>query len=479
MGEELAVNTAARAPGRWWALSILCLAILMVSLDVTILNVALPTISRVLSAGTDQLQWIIDAYTVAFAAAMLPAGLLGDRIGRKKVLLGGLVLFTFASVACALAVITAATAGGLPLGPIVGGFLLGHYSWRSVFWINVPVGVLAVVAGWFLLAESRSAERRPWDVVGTVTAVGSLLLLTYGLIAGPVHGWADPATVVPLVGSLAALAAFLGWERVTKHRLADPDLFRNPRFTWGTVTAVVVSVALFGVLFIVPQYLQAVAGFDALGTGLRLLPLMLGLLVSGGAAGPLDARFGTKITVVASLVLLAGGLALLAQVSVGSGYTVTAAGLAVCGLGVGGAMAPAMDAVMQTVGGDEAGIGSAVTNTLRQVGGALAVAGLGSVLSAIYSGRITPALVGLPAPVARAATDSVMGAVAVAGQLGPAGGPVAHQAAVSFVAGMSAVMGVCSGIAILGAALVAAFLPSRPGPVPASAPAPLREVRVD
>ena len=454
---------AQRVAGRWWALGVLCLAILLVSLDITILNVALPTISRSLGAGTAQLQWIVDAYTLAFAGAMLPAGLLGDRIGRKKVLLGGLLLFTVASVFCALsgssvqliisravmglgasivmpltlalgaatfddserpraiAIITAAIAGGLPLGPIVGGILLEHFDWGSVFWINVPVGLLAVVAGSILLPESRAEADRRFDLPGVGLAVGSVLLLTFGLIDGPVWGWYDGRTVGPIVAAIVLLVAFLRWERATEHKLVDPELFVNQRFTWGTVAAVVVSVALFGLLFVIPQYIQAVLGRDALGTGLRLVPLMGGLLVSGGGAGVLDKLLGTKLTVTLGLAVLAAGLAVLAMVRIDDGYGVTAVGLTVCGLGVGGAMAPAMDAVMAAVGGDEAGIGSAVTNTLRQVGGAVAVAGLGSLLSAVYSDRLAPSLVGLPHQASSQASGSVMGAMAVAQGAGTRG----------------------------------------------------------
>jgi hypothetical protein len=242
---------------------------------------------------------------------------------------------------------------------------------------------------------------------------------------------------------------------------------------------VVVSVALFGVLFIVPQYLQAVTGVDALGTGLRLLPLMLGLLVSGGGVGLLDARLGTRITVTAGLGVLAVGLALLAQVGIGSSYALTAAGLTVCGIGIGAAMAPAMDAVMASVGGDEAGVGSAVTNTLRQVGGAIAIAGLGSLLSTVYSSHVASALTGLPAPAAEVAKASVMGAVGVAGQLGPAGAAIALHASVSFVDGMRGVMWVCSGITIVGAVLVAAFMPGRAVRAEGPVRAPLEAAHVD
>ncbi|MFF3781156.1 MFS transporter [Streptomyces sp. NPDC001933] len=491
-----------RSGGQWWLLAVLCLATLVVSLDITILNVALPTISESLHATTAELQWIVDSYSLAFAGAMLPAGLFGDRYGRKRVLLGGLGIFAVASVWSALAdstgaliaartlmgagaaivmpltlafvastfsaadrpkaiaVITAAIAGGLPLGPIVGGFLLEHFYWGSVFWINVPVVAIAVAAGVVLLRESRNPAAARLDVPGALLAVGGIVALIYGFISAPEVGWSSVRTVVLLVGSVVLFAAFVLWERRAADKLVDPALFRNARFTWGTMAAVAVSVALFGVLFVVPQFLQAVHGHDALGTGLRLVPLMGGLLVAGGVAGPVDKLIGTKITVLIGLLVLAVGLVVLSQVTADGGYGPMATGLTLCGVGIGGAMAPAMDAVTAEVG-DEAGAGAAVTNTLRQIGGALAVAVLGSVMSAVYSGGLGDALLGLPAPAADAARESVMGAAVVADGMGPQGAPLRAAAGAAFADAMSTVMLSCAGVVLLGAALCLLFLPAR------------------
>ncbi|MEV7217583.1 MFS transporter [Kitasatospora cineracea] len=497
---------------QWWMLGVLCLATLVVSLDITILNVALPTISDSPHADTAQLQWIVDSYSLAFAGAMLPAGLLGDRYGRKRVLLAGLVVFLVASAWSALAgstgsliaartlmgggaaivmpltlafvaatfadadrpkaiaVITAAIAGGLPLGPIVGGFLLEHFYWGSVFWINVPVVAVAVVAGVVLLGESVNPAAPKLDAVGAALVVAAVVALVYGFISAPEVGWGSVRTVGLLAGSVLLLVLFLLWERRVTDRLVDPGLFRNARFTWGTMAAVAVSVALFGILFVVPQFLQAVQGNDAFGTGLRLVPLMGGLLVAGGVAGPLDKLIGTKLAVTGGLVVIAVGLVVLSRATPGTGYGTVATGLALAGLGVGAAMAPAMDAVTAEVG-DEAGAGAAVTNTLRQVGGALAIAVLGSAMSAVYTHRLGPALAGLPGPVADTARESVMAAAAVADRLGGPGAGLRAAAGSAFADAMSTVMLSCAGVVLLGAVLCLCFLPARAGGATAGAAA--------
>jgi EmrB/QacA subfamily drug resistance transporter len=492
-----------RDPARWWMLGVLCLATLVVGLDITILNVALPTIAHSLNADTAALQWIVDSYALAFAGAMLPAGILGDRLGRKKVLLAGLAFFGVASVWSALAgtsgelvaartllgvgaavvmplalafvadtfddverpraiaVLTAAIACGLPLGPIVGGALLQHFYWGSVFWINVPVVAVALVMGWLLLRESRNPAAPRLDVVGAVLAVGGIVALVWGFIEAPVYGWGSLETIGLLGGSVVLLISFVVRQLWSGARLVDPALFAKPRFVWGTAAAVVVSIALFSVLFVVPQFLQAVAGSDALGTGLRLVPLMVGLLVSGLAAAPLDRLIGTKAAVTGGLVLLALGLVVLSVVEADSEYSVIAVGLTTCGLGIGMAMAPAMNAVTAEVG-DESGAGAAVTNTLRQVGGALAVAILGSVLSTVYADRLDDAMGSQGAEVAGAARESVVGAVGVAEELGGVQGRELRAAAgEAFADAMSSVMLSCAGVVLVGAVLCLAFLPAR------------------
>jgi EmrB/QacA subfamily drug resistance transporter len=489
--------------GKWWMLGVTCLSVMVVSLDLTVLNIALPSISAALHAGTADLQWIVDAYSLAFAGAMLSAGVIGDRVGRRRVLLAGLAVFLAASVWCALSasvgeliagrvlmglgaatvfplslaitaaafgeaerpkaigILTAAVALGLPLGPVLGGVLLQHFAWNSVFWINVPAVCLTLAAGFFLVPESRNATAPPLDVPGALLSAAAVTSLVWGVIDGPEHGWTAPATWGLLAGSAVLLAAFGFRERRAACPLIDPALFRDRRFTWGTIATIGVSVALFGILFTIPQYLQSALGDDPISAGLRLLPMMAGLLVAGGAASPAVRVVGTRLTVTAGLALLTAGLAVLSQVQLATGYAVVATGLALCGLGTGASIAAAMDAVMAAVGGDEAGAGAALNSTLRQVSGAIAVAVLGSVLSASYAGELRPALAALPAGDAATARASITGAVQLAARLPVGGGALRAAAGTAFLHGMTIVMLSCAGLAAITALTSLRYLPGR------------------
>ncbi len=487
---------------RWWVLGVTCLALVMVNLDLTVVNVALPRISAALHAGTSDLQWIVDAYSLALAGVMLPAGLIGDRLGRRRVMLVGLALFLAASLGCALSasageliaaralmgfsaaivfpislavvspsfgdaerpkaigILMAAIAIGLPLGPVVGGVLLQHFAWSSVFWINVPAVGIALAAAAVVLPESRNPQAPPLDAVGALLGVAAVTCLVWGMIDGPERGWTAPATWAVLLASALLMAAFVLREHRAAHPLVDPALFRDRRFLWGTVASINVSVALYAILFALPQFLQGALGDDPITAGLRLLPMMTGLLVAGGLGGLVTRAAGTKLAVAAGLALLGGGLATLSQVHLATGYVVVAAGLALCGLGTGAAMTAAMDAVMGAAGGDEAGAGASVNSTLRQIGGALAVAVLGGVLAARYSAALHPALTGLPAAQAAAAGGSIAQAAALAGHL-PAGAGLLRAAGTAFADGMDVVMLICMALTALTVVVTLWFLPGR------------------
>src|ERR1022692_2451291 len=311
---------------RWWALGALSLSVLVVGLDLTVLNLALPTLAADLRASTGDLQWFIDAYSLVLAAALLPAGLLGDRYGRKKMLTGALVLFGVASLACAyansageliaaravlglaaavimplslavipvlftaaerpraIAAVGGATFLGYPIGPILGGWLLDHFWWGSVFLINVPVVVLALIAVTMLMPESRSERRPRLDLPGVLISSAGLTALVYGVINAGEKGWSNSAAIATMAAGVVLLAAFVAWERRVARRvngepLIDLTLFRSARFTWGTALSTMVSFALFGILFGVPLYFRDVRGLDSLASGLRLLPLIGGLAV--------------------------------------------------------------------------------------------------------------------------------------------------------------------------------------------------------
>jgi len=482
-------------------LGVTCLSVVVVNLDLTILNIALPDISAALHAGTGDLQWLVDAYALAFAGVMLPAGMAGDRGGRKRLLLAGLAVFLAASLWCALSVsaaelivaravmglgagvvfplslavvpaafgdaerpkaigmLTAGIALGLPLGPVLGGLLLQHFAWESVFWINVPAAALTLAAGAVLMPESRNPAAPPLDGAGALLSTGAITCLVWGVIHGQERGWGALVTWALLAAAIMLLAAFIVRERRSANPVIDPALFRDRRFTWGTAATVAVSVALYAILFIFPQYLQSVLGDDPASAGLRLLPMMGGLLVAGGAAGPAVRAAGTRLTVAAGLALLAGGLAALSQVQLTTGYAVVAAGLALCGLGTGVSIGAAMDAVMAAAGGGEAGIGASVNSALRQASGAITVAVLGSVLSAGYARALGPALGSLPARAATTARASVTQAVQLAGRL-PSGGPALRAAAgAAFLHGMSIVMLICAAVAVAVIPACLRFLP--------------------
>ena len=340
--------------------------------------------------------------------------------------------------------------------------MLQHFSWHSVFWINVPAVCLTLAAGAVLMPESRNPAAPPLDIPGALLAAGAVTCLVWGVINGPEHGWAAPASWGLLAGSAVLAAAFFFRERRAVHRLVDPAIFGDRRFTWGTVATVAVSVALYGIMFTLPQYLQSVIGNDPVGAGLRLLPMMGGLLVAGGTASLVARAAGTKVTVAAGLAVLTAGLGVLSQVRLDTGYAIPATGLALAGLGTGMAIAAAMDQVMTAVGGDEAGAGASLNSTLRQVGGAIAVAVLGSVLSASYARALGPALAGLPPRDAATARASITEAAQLAGRLPlPDGGSILRAAGTAFLHGMSIVMLICAAVTALAAVASLRYLPGR------------------
>jgi EmrB/QacA subfamily drug resistance transporter len=489
---------------RWWALAALALSALVVGLDLTVLNLALPTLATALHASTSDLQWIVDSYSLVLAALMLPAGLLGDRFGRKRLLLGALTLFAAASLACAYApsagalvaaravlglgaaavlplaisvlpvlfspeerqravsISVGATLVAFPIGPVLGGWLLTHYWWGSVFLINGPVIALALLAVAVLLPESRADRAPRVDLTGIVVSSAGLVALTYGAIEAGQKGWGDAGALTAMVAGALALLGFVAWERRLVRRpdgqpLVDLALFRSAGFTWGTILATTVSFAMFGLLFTVPQYFQAVVGTDAMGAGLRLLPMIGGLIVGAAAADRLGRLAGAKLTVALGFVLLAAALFAGATTSVDTRDGFTLAWVGLLGVGLGFALPGSMDAALGALSAERSGVGSALITTMRQVGAAIGVAVLGTVLNTGYHGRLD--LAGLPAPVAGAVRGSVAAGVEVAHQLGSAALLLSVRTA--FVHGMDLLLLVCGGIAVVGVVLTLAFLPRR------------------
>jgi MFS transporter, DHA2 family, multidrug resistance protein len=502
-------STMAAGRRRWWALGALAVSSLVVGLDLTVLNLALPTLAVSLHiTNGDTLQWFVVSYSLVFAAMLLPAGLLGDRYGRKRLLIVALVVFGVASLACAYAgsagqliaarallglgaafilplsiavipvlftederqraitVVMGMTMVAFPIGPILGGWLLTHFWWGSVFLINVPVIAVALVAVALLMPESRSTRRAPIDYTGVVLSSVGLTLLSYGLIEAGQRGWGQATDVAYMLVGALVLVGFVGWERIVPRRrrgrpLVDLTLFASSGFTWGTILATMVSFAMFGLLFTVPTYYEAIVGVDPLGAGVRLLPMIGGLVVGAVLADRLARPVGAKLTVALGFVLIAVGLLMGALTTVNSGYGYAALWVTIMGAGLGFALPGAMNAALGALSAERSGVGSALIMALRQVGGTFGVAILGSVLSSAYRSGLRTAVA--PAALAANVRDSVSEGVAVAHQIGSA--TLFALVRSAFVHGMDIMLAVCGGIAVAGIVLTLAFLPRRSEPV--------------
>ena len=495
---------------RWWILAVLCLSLLIVGIDGTIVNVALPSFVRELGATSSQLQWIVDAYTLVFASFLLLAGSLGDRYGRKTALIAGLVIFGLGSLASALAgsagglIFTRALQGfgaafimpstlsiltnvfapdergraigiwagvsglGVAIGPITGGYLLEHFYWGSIFLVNIPVIAVALIAGSVLVPNSHDPHAPKLDLVGTVLSVATLVTLLYGIIEGPSRGWLDPLIVGAFVVGVALLAAFILWELHSTHPMLDVTFFKNPRFSAASIAVTLVFFALFGSLFFVSQYLQFVLGYDPLQAGVRLLPIAGALVIAAPLSPLFVARIGTKIVVSIGLVLVAFAMWLFSHVTTTSGYLLVGIVLVVIGIGMALAMAPATDSIMGSLPPEKAGIGSAVNDTTREIGGALGVAILGSITASSYASSISAS------PVYKAAAQqSPAGAAALKNSVGAATALASHLPASTaklvtdaankaFVDALGHTVIVGAIVAFLGAIVAVIFLPARP-----------------
>lgn len=490
---------------RWWALGAVILAVFAAGLDATVLSVALPTLAAVLHASELDLQWYSAGYFMVLAAAMLPAGLLGDRCGRRAVMVVSLALFGAGSAACAFAQTSAAfmaarlvlgLAGAgvivmavsaltvlfdeaerpravgmwaaanflsLPIGPILGGWLLTHAWWGWIFLMNVPVTILGLVAVLALVPESRAPVRPALDPLGIALSAAGLVGMTYGLIEAGAVGWGAAAALLPLAAGLLALTLFWAWERRARHPLIEPALFASPSFTWGVVTMTVAVLAMIGVLFIMPQYFQGVAGDNALGSGLRLLTMVAGLVLGAVPADRLAARIGAGRTVALGSALLGVALLAGARTTVASSATFVAVWMGVAGLGMGLAMATAASAALSELPAERSGVASAVLQALKNVGSPLGAAVMGSVLNAGYQSHV--AVGALPAAAAGAVRQSVFAGIALAARLGSATLLASVRAA--FVAGLDQVLLLSAGVAVLGGILALAFLPGREVAAPA------------
>ena len=487
---------------RWWALAATTLSVLAVGLDVAVLSVALPTLAVQLKASESDLQWFSSGYALTLAAGMLPAGVLGDRFGRKKVLLAALVLFGAASIACAysttpaqfiagrlvlgaagaavvvmaLSVLTvlfseeerpravgvwaAANFLALPVGPIFGGWLLTNFWWGWIFLMNVPVAVIGLIAVVVLVPETRAPQRPALDPLGMLLASAGLAGVTYGLIELGRNGWTDPRSLAVAFVGVAVIVGFFTWERYLTVRpggrpLIDLSLFRSNGFTWGVILAALGGMALIGMVFTLPQYSQGVLGLDPEGSGIRLLPIIGGLIAGAVPADRVAARVGARWTVAVGFAITTIGLLLGSRTALDSSTSFLITWMVIVGFGMGVGFATAASAALKTVPAEQSGVASALLQAMQKVGAPFGSAILGSVLVTVYQANLN--LAGLPTAVASTVKLSIFAGVAVAARVhSPA---LLESVRYAFVQGMDAALLLSAGIAGVAAVLAVIFLP--------------------
>ena len=501
-------NGQTRSPGL--VLAVLCMSVFIIVVDGTIVNVALPTLVRELGATTSQLQWIVDAYVLVFAGLLMASGTIGDRYGRKGVLQIGLVVFAITSVFASMATTAtqliiwravmgvggalifpatlatlvnvfteprkrafaismwAATSGlAVATGPVVGGLLLRHFSWGSIFLVNVPVVAVAMVLVGWVVPTSRDTTLHRFDPLGVLLSVAGVTVLVWAVIEGPVHGWLSWKSAFAFVAAVALLAGFVLWQRRNPHPMLDVSVFTNLRFTAGSLSVMFAFFALFGFVFMVTQYFQFVRGYDTLAAGVRTVPFALFTGIAAPASAKLAHRFGTKRVVALGLFSMSIGFAWTANIAVESSYWVIVGQMFFMGGGLGLVNAPATEAIMGSVPPSKAGVGSAVNDTARELGGTLGVAVVGSLFASLYASKLGELLAGSPAPAeaVEIAKESAGAGAAVAQaageQFGPAAGEFVQNAVnVAFMDGFHAGCWVSSGVVFVGALCALAWLPS-------------------
>src|SRR4051812_24977604 len=486
---------------RWWTLSILCLSLLMVVVGNTALNVAIPTLVRDIHATDTQLQWIVDAYSLVFAGLLLTAGALGDRFGRKGALTIGLCIFATGSflagisdtpnqlIVCraimgmggafvmpatlsiltsvfpvherarAIAIWAGVAGAGGAIGPITSGFLLAHFHWGAVFFINLPVIAVALVGGKFLVPTSRDPNRLPLDPVGSVLTIVGLASLLYGIIEAPIRGWSDARTMAAFALAIVVLSEFAIWEWRNPNPMLDLNFFKRKRFTGGATAITLVFFALFGMFFLITQYLQFVHGWSPLGAGVRLLPFAIVMGVAAPSSARIAERIGTKRTVAGGLAIASVGLVIASRLQVDSGYGLVALAFVVMALGFALTMPPSTASILSSLPMGKQGVGSAVNDTTRELGGALGVAVLGSVFATRYTSALG-SLARLPKAAQDAAKSSVGGAIGVAQKIGgPAGAAFERTAKHAFVSGQSTAFLLAAGVVLAASFLIWRIMP--------------------
>jgi EmrB/QacA subfamily drug resistance transporter len=506
---ELGATRAYRL--RWWTLITIAVSILVIVLDATVMNVALPTIQRELDASSAQLLWMVSIYTMMFGALMLTTGSLADRLGRAKLLQSGVAVFGLASIGAyfsgtavhliiwrvfqgiggamimpaTLAIITnifpederpraigiwaGLNAIGIALGPIIGGALVQNFNWNSIFLINIPIAAIALIMGLFLVPDSKDSHPRKLDPVGNILSLAGLGSFIYGLINGGTRGWTDAQVIATLIAGGLILLLFVLWEAHRPDPLMELRFFKNHRFTAGIIVLVILGLALNGFQYISTFYMQFVKAYTALGTGVRYVPLAVGLMLGAVGSARLSKSIGSKWVMLIGFVGVAGILFAMSAFTIGTSYSGLGGAFFFLGAFLGLITAPVTDVIMGSLPKDQAGMGSAMNTVLRMVSGTVGVAILGSVLSSVYTShfdKAAAAIPGLPAAIVQTASNSVGAAVLIAssGQIPAAlANPLALAAKQSFMDGWHILAIVTGFIGLVGAVVVITFMPNRAG----------------
>ena len=493
---------------RWLTLAVLCLPLLIVSLDNTVLNVALPTLVGKLHASDSELQWIVDSYVLVFGGLMLVSGSLADRVGRKWTFLTGLGIFAGCSTVAAfsgsstmlivarasmglgatlimpatLAIIThtftdrgerqralgiwaGTTGAGVALGPIVGGLLLAHFAWGSIFLINVPIALLGIAAGVPFVPNSRNPHALRPDVLGSLLSILGLGLVLWAVIEAPGHGWASAEVLGTGAAGLAALCGFVAWESRTSHPMLRLDFFKHAGFSGAVLSTATMSFGLTGMLFVLTQFLQFQLGYSPLQAGVHMLPAAGAIAVVAPVSAIVVRRLGTKLTVALGLALVAGGLWQIAGATVGTTYSGVVVGAILIGVGAGLVMPAATGSLMGTLPAEHTGVGSATNGSCLNVGGAFGVAVLGSIMATRYQDQLGGGAVARVVP--PAARHVILGSLGAALQVanhvgGLIGARLAGAARAAFMSGMSEALTVAAGVVLVGVLAALIVLPWRP-----------------
>jgi EmrB/QacA subfamily drug resistance transporter len=487
---------------RWWTLAVLCLSLLIVFVGNSSLNVTIPTLSRVLGATTAQLQWLIAIYSLVFAGLLFSTGAIGDRFGRKGALQFGLVVYLVACVlatmsssmsqliACrafmgvgaafimpstlsilvnvfppdertkAIAIWASVTGAAGVIGPVASGWLLGHFWYGSVFFVNVPILVVALISGWFLVPKSKDPEQGQLDPLGAVLSIIGIVALVYGLIQAPTDGWASPATLGAFAIAVVVLGLFVAWELHVDEPMLDIRYFRKPAFSTGTGGMILIFLSMYGVMFLLTQYFQLILGYTPLGTALRFLPMAPIMIVISPLTPRLSQRFGANRTVASGMLLVAAGLLVFRGLNAHTSYWYILLGLVPLVSGIALCMSPMTAAIMSAVPPRRAGAGSAMNDATRELGAAFGIALMGSVAASQYANQINHLTKHLPAASQSAARTSLADALATASKLPAAAGRVLTVGAQhAFIDGVHLAVTAGAILALIAAVIVARCLP--------------------